>query len=307
MFRNYYTKQDMLRDFSPDTEIILFDTETNGRPDCEEQGDPPNKDLRVIELAALKLKVDENNIPQIIDELHFYMKPHIPVSEKIEELTGITNEFLSSCHSEKDYKDKIYNFFGSEPIIAAYNAPFDKWFIERLYERLGLPTFNPEKVIDILKMSKTLLSGTVGSYNEKGYWRYNLKLGTCVHYFGLDKDIQFHSALDDTKATWLLVVQYIEMYKALSDNFFTVEKNKLVVNRVSYWEKEFEEGRVLKRIYVDFIGNGKCYFGIGRNEWVAERFRFCDFDMKNFEEQVFQLTGISSYKELENWKGNVKR
>ena len=309
MFRHYYTKEQAFQDFLPNTEIIMFDTETNGIPDCSEEGNPPNKDLRIIELAALKVKVDENNNGQIIDEFHVYMKPHIPVSEKIEKLTGITNEMLNTCYTEEHYKEEIFNFFGIHPNIAAYNTPFDKWFMERLYERLNLPKFEPAKIIDVFQMSKSILSGTVGSYNDEGRWSYNLKLGTCVHHFCLDKDIQFHSAIDDVKATLMLCNRYIEIYKNVPDGYFdsTTKKPKLVVNRVSYWEKKYNDGHELKRIYVEYIGNGKCFYDLKRHEWVAERFRFADYDMLNFERQVFQLTGVNSYDEFENWKGTVKR
>jgi DNA polymerase III alpha subunit (gram-positive type) len=307
MFRNYYTKNECLKDFAPGSEIILFDTETNGRPGCEDQGDLPEKDLRIIELACLKLVVDNNNMPQIVDSLHIYMKPHIPVSKDIEDLTGITNEFLSHCANETDYKDIIFEFFGTNPNVAAYNADFDVWFIKHLYERLGLPKFEPTNVIDILMMSKTLLSGTVGSYNDNGYFRYNLKLGTCVHHFGLDKDIQFHSAIEDTKATLMLTQKYIMMYKMLPDNFFTQTKPKLVVQDVNYWEKEYPDGKTFKRIYVRFIGNGKVFFDLRRNEWVCERFRFCDYDMQNFEKQVFDMINVKDYNGLVEWAQNLSK
>lgn len=93
--------------------------------DLETTGLDPSYD-EIIEFAAVRV---ENGA--IISEFQSLVKPSFPIDGFITELTGITNEMLSSAPSVDTVLPSFLDYVGQSTIVA-HNANFDVNF---LYDR----------------------------------------------------------------------------------------------------------------------------------------------------------------------------
>lgn len=130
------------------TRQIVLDTETTGL--SAEAGD------RIIEIGCVELvarKLTGNN-------LHFYINPERDSHEDALKVHGISNEFLRDKPKFGELADEILAYLkGAELII--HNAAFDVGFLNKEFERLGLPGIEThvEAVTDTLAMAKQLYPG----------------------------------------------------------------------------------------------------------------------------------------------------
>jgi len=121
--------------------IISFDTETTGLD--FETGD------RVIELGAVEI-LERNKTGE---EFQTYLNPDgKEISEKAQQITGITNEQLKDKPKFKDIADDFLNFVrGAELVI--HNAEFDVGFINN---ELKLANHKVKDIRDICTVYDTL-------------------------------------------------------------------------------------------------------------------------------------------------------
>ena len=259
------------------SEFIFLDTETTGLN--------PKNDY-IIELAAIKYRMDGVYLVEA-DRLHLYLKPPFMVNEKITELTGITNEFLSDKPTWEDAFPQIYEFFGETPVIAAYNTPFDKGFMAASYERSGA-RFEPVCELDVLEMARDC----VRKEETKNY-----KLGTIATLFGFDAP--FHSAIEDIRVTKQLFDVFLKQYM---DQAPDTAKTKIQprISTVSFWEGY----KGFNRIYVQ-TDSGNFYYDIRTKVWGTKDSDFDEIDMEFVEKAAWNMTGASNQKEFEKFKGKV--
>ena len=134
---------------------IVLDTETTGLSAVD--GD------RVIELGCVELlnrKLSGNN-------LHLYFNPDRDSHEDALRVHGITNAFLQDKPRFPEMVAQIRDYLeGAELII--HNAPFDMGFLNKEFERAGLPplTGMVSGVIDTLVMAKSLFPGKRNSLDS---------------------------------------------------------------------------------------------------------------------------------------------
>ncbi|MEN5181301.1 DNA polymerase III subunit epsilon [Comamonas testosteroni] len=127
---------------------IVLDTETTGLSAAE--GD------RVIELGCVELvdrKLSGNN-------LHLYFNPDRESHEDALRVHGITTAFLADKPRFHEMAAQIQEYLqGAELII--HNAPFDMGFLNKEFERVGMPSLTSmvSGVIDSLVMAKELFPG----------------------------------------------------------------------------------------------------------------------------------------------------
>lgn len=163
--------------------IIFFDTETSGL-DC--------RDCRVIELAMLTVENGE-----IVEEYDEFVDIGQALSPKIISLTGITNEMLANygVYEEiiaEDLKERMV----PGTLMIAHNAQFDLSFIYFLLKR----NF-PAEADDIVGNVHWLDTLTV----LKDRKEYPHKLIDAVDHYELE-EVNFHRAIDDTKALYEVTV-----------------------------------------------------------------------------------------------------
>lgn len=120
---------------------VVFDTETTGFNAAS--GD------QMIEIGAVKIKNGE-----IIDRFDELIDPKRPLSDKIIEITSITDKMLEGKRSEEIVLKEFLKWAGDLPMVA-HNAKFDISFIEMGCKKYQLEKFN-NTVIDTLELSRML-------------------------------------------------------------------------------------------------------------------------------------------------------
>ena len=153
---------------------VVFDLETTGLS--------PFKD-EIIEIGAVK--VDKEG--KIVDTFSTLVKPAQPVSEFVQNLTGISNEMLKDAPSIYTALPKFVVFVGDE-IVVGHNVTFDIAFVQqkaKIYQDIKF--LNP--YIDTVTLTRKVYPGL------KSY-----KLQDLIKEFNL-KTYAAHRALADVVAT----------------------------------------------------------------------------------------------------------
>ena len=165
---------------------IVLDTETTGL--SADNGD------RIIELGCVELL----NRKLTGNDLHLYFNPDRDSHEDALKVHGLTTEFLSDKPRFGALASDIVAYLsGAELII--HNAPFDVGFLNKEFERVGLPPLRTHvgDVIDTLVMAKQIYPGKRNSLD-----------GLCDR-FGVDRSNRtFHGAKLDAQ---LLADVYINL------------------------------------------------------------------------------------------------
>ena len=258
-------------------DIIVFDTETSGLK--------PEKDV-IIEIGAWKLRPNKGRL-QILDSMNIFIKPKKKISKKIEELTGLTNQFLSVQETEDEVFDSIINFFGYSPIVGGYNVDFDVSFMKALYERHGAH-FSPVVKADALEMARDLLPR-----NETD----NFKLETILSVYGLSAGISFHRAIDDARGTARLFQALNEEY---SHNPEVCGSAVPWISAVWYWGGYNHKQR---RIYIR-TNYGDIYYSFYNMGWESKENPdfYKEINMEILQKKLLERLSVNSISDLRKLK-----
>ena len=105
-------------------EFCVFDTETTGL-------DPGVEYL--TEIGAVLVRNGE-----VVAEFDTFVKPGKPITPKITELTGITNEMVEDAPSEAEALQKFLDFAGGRILVAHNGHSFDMRFMRAAAKRSGI-------------------------------------------------------------------------------------------------------------------------------------------------------------------------
>ncbi len=166
-----------------DDEFICFDLETTGLN---------AKQDKIIEIGALRVRNKE-----ILDEFSIFVDPEMEISNKITELTGITQDMVRGAPKEKEALEKFKAFCGECPVLVAHNANFDVSFVKAATERLNM-SFN-FSFIDTVPLSRALIMSIK-----------NHKLDTIAKFLKIP-EFNHHRACDDAKALAYIFISLINM------------------------------------------------------------------------------------------------
>lgn len=128
------------QDATFDQEFVAFDLETTGLSSLHDE---------IIEIGAVILQGGKE-----IGRFQSFVDPGRPLTQKIVDLTGITDDMLRGAPKIRQVLPEFLEFCGSRPLVA-HNADFDVGFITAACRRLGLdyhPTY-----LDTLILSQNLL------------------------------------------------------------------------------------------------------------------------------------------------------
>ena len=170
------------RDLPFDTEIVAFDLETTG---LSSQHDT------IIEIGAAIFRGDE-----IVDRFQTFVAPGRALSQKIIDLTGITDAMLRGAPTIEEVLPKFLAFCGDRP-LTAHNADFDVGFIAAACRRQGI-AYDPV-YLDTLILAQNLLP-------ELGKYKLNL----VADHLGLP-DFNHHRAVDDAVTCGQLLRRFLTM------------------------------------------------------------------------------------------------
>lgn len=284
-YRNNFTQILWRNSWIENEDVIIFDTETIGI----------EKDAYIIQLSAIKCSYDDEMNLIEKGQLNLYIKPPIPVSPKITEITGITNDMLDDKPSEKEIFSQIKEFFGPCPCIAAYNADFDYEKMSAMYIRCG-DVFTPNCVLDVLEMARDYI------IRAKSF-----KLADVTELIGCDAGITYHNSIDDTIATKRIMQVFI---KAYDENGLHLGQISPYVYSCGYYKMK---SHLEDRIYVN-TNVGKFYFNTYYRYWCAVDADEVDIetiDIDSMMEQAAHLceTDIKDFRKFKKFadrRGGVR-
>lgn len=165
-------------------EFVVFDLETTGLS---------AKADRITEIGAVKIRDC-----QIVERYSQLVNPQRPLSAKITELTGITDEMLKDQPTIERVLPEFMQFIGSAMLVA-HNSDFDTGFVREGCARLGLAY--PCKAIDTVAISRALLK------DLKSH-----KLNLVAKRLGVVLE-NHHRAVDDAAATAEIFLKFLEMFR----------------------------------------------------------------------------------------------
>ena len=120
------------------TKLIIdaFDTETTGL--LKAQDAPLDQQPYITELYAYKFSLDtETGEFKPLAQFDHLIKPPVPLSAKITDITGITNEMLADKPEFCEVFEEYAEFTTGTDMLVAHNLTFDKGMIGNEMKRIG--------------------------------------------------------------------------------------------------------------------------------------------------------------------------
>lgn len=109
-----------------DRNLVIVDTETTSL-------DPVTG--RLTEFGAIY--IDKNGSQ--VNEFDSLINPEIKIPDNITQITGITDEMVSTAPTFKTVSTDIYNIMSyNNPIVIAHNAQFDIRYLTESFKRIGI-------------------------------------------------------------------------------------------------------------------------------------------------------------------------
>lgn len=163
---------------------IVLDTETTGLN--------PSHGHRVVEVGAVEIV----NLCQTGRVFHRLINPERKVPEDAFRVHGLSTQTLQKMPVFSQIAEELLNFIGESRLVI-HNAGFDVLFLNAEFERLGLPSISPERVIDTLNLARSQHPGQQNS------------LDALCDRFRIDRSRRVkHGALLDAE---ILVEIYVEL------------------------------------------------------------------------------------------------
>lgn len=253
-------------------ELIIFDTETNGL----------KKDAKIIQFSAVKYRIDRFSL-QEVDMLDLYINPEEPLPAKIVELTGITDEMLASAKTEDRAADEIFSFMRSADLWAGYNISFDLSKLAAMAERTGR-YYQEDDTIDVLQMARDCIPRNKVTDH---------KLGTITKYLFPDDHFQFHSAIEDVRATAKCMELFLKQYLEFMPE---TDKTQIRVEWAHFWINPKARSQQRIRLKLTVGETGDIFYDAIKKCWscksgTAAKKLFKELDLAGIEEQVLRRYG----------------
>lgn len=164
--------------FEIPTDYTIVDLETTGLAPADDA---------IIEVAAFKYKNNEliDKYTTLIKPIEEYTGTVIEIDDFITNLTGITNEMVSTAPTFKEISKDLYDFLSGE-VIVGHNVNFDVNFLRENFLSLDMPFLN--NYVDTLRLARRL-------FPELPHHR----LSDLADHFGLQE--VHHRAVGDVEIT----------------------------------------------------------------------------------------------------------
>ncbi len=180
---------------------VVFDFETTGLDHLKD---------KVTEIGALKV---ENGVE--VDRLNILIKwPDVEISEKISELTGITNELIAAEGIDPEAAIEKFRMFIAGHILIGHNIyNFDLKFLDQLLHPKGdlwrwwmdnfidTAVHVKAKKIDHDRRFNQSYEDWAAEVMETRAFGIKFNVGLCCDELGIDKSIGQHRAMNDVILT----------------------------------------------------------------------------------------------------------
>lgn len=166
---------------------VIIDLETTGL-------DPIND--RIIEVGAIRIGEEIKDYSAIV-------KQEIDITEKIRDLTGVSDEDIKKGKAEEIVINELLDFIGQDSLVG-YNINFDIKFINECLNRFGKSKVR-NMTYDVMKYVK----------NDKLFLK-NYKLETVVKEYGINEKVP-HRALEDVRIIQKLIEKLDKLVKILEN------------------------------------------------------------------------------------------
>ena len=170
------------QDFDFHQEYVVFDLETTG---LSFENDA------ITEIGAAIYKDG-----RMTQQFQTFVNPNRRLSQKIVDLTGITDDMLRNAPQPEEAIPQFLEFCGDRPLVA-HNADFDVSFVKAAARKLGVE-FNPT-YLDTLVMAQGLMPG-LNKY----------KLNVVADALSLP-DFNHHRAVDDAMTVGYMLERFFSM------------------------------------------------------------------------------------------------
>lgn len=270
MWRNVEkTKNKVMPLFYANNSIVVFDTETTGL----------GSDAKIIQFSGIRFRITEDLQLEEDCILDLYINPEEPLSDRIVEITGITDATLEHAKTESEVFDLIQYFMETADFWSAYNCSFDLRMISQMENRLG-KTIAPRECIDILKLARDL----IGRENVEDY-----KLQTVTTYLFPEFHAQYHSALEDVRATAKCLQSFLDTLKEYRNDM--EGKQQAIVEWASYQENPRQKSQKRIKLKLNFGEYGDIFWDVIKKCWSCKstskaKKLFQTLDLMNLERQV---------------------
>jgi DNA polymerase III, alpha subunit, gram-positive type len=181
-----------------DAKYVVFDLETTGFS---------NRNDAITEIGAIKVENGE-----IVEEFSQLINPERPIPEKIQKLTGITNEMVLDKPTISEVLPKFLDFC-KDSILVAHNSDFDTGFVREKASENNL-TYDFD-AIDTVILSRLLMPDLK-----------NHKLNTIAKELNVSLE-NHHRAVDDATATAQIFLTFISKLKAMDIDYFNEINEKI--------------------------------------------------------------------------------
>lgn len=260
----------------PNTTIAVFDTETMGI----------KSHSKIIQFSGIKFRITPELTLDYIDEMDIYINPEEPIPAKITQITGITDDMVSTAKTEKECYMSIFEWLESSDVLAAYNKKFD---IDKLYgmaERTRY-FFDDPQTIDVLEMSRDFISLEEVS-------DYTLKSVMC--FFFPDDATQFHSAIEDVKATSKILQILLRKYYKYDAKLESEGKNPVHLEKARGSINPRRQSQQRLTVKIQEGNMGDIYYDAVKKVWSCKcdtksKKLFNSIDLNDLERQVLDAYG----------------
>ncbi|WP_167957091.1 3'-5' exonuclease [Anaerosporobacter faecicola] len=205
----------MSKEYVPLRDYVAFDIETTGlHPEQDE----------IIEIGAVRYR---EGVP--VESYTSFIRPKARVSEKITEITGITNDILLG---ERECTEVLPEFlaFVKDDVVIGHNVRFDHSFI-KLQAELQQRTFR-NKAIDTLYLAKKLHPDLESR-----------SLAAMCQYYGIINE-RAHRAKEDAVAC-------AKLYELLLQQFYENAPKVFQARQIVYKRKKIEGITTRQKYYLN--------------------------------------------------------
>lgn len=190
--------------------------------DLEMTGLDPRRD-QILEIGAVKIREK-----QVADTFSCLLHQDCLLTQKVQELTGITQDMMCQGQNPKIAMEEFLDFVGDD-IWVGHNIIFDYSFVKQWMVNHRLPF--QKKAVDTLKIARKCLPDL-----EKKTLDY------LCGYFQIIRENK-HRAQDDAKATW-------ELYEILEKSFIESQPEIFVPKELQYKAKRQTPATQRQKIYL---------------------------------------------------------